>query len=139
MPSFPLLDHFNSSQVVLLAFVAAAAVGGALYLLGVVNLAVRLSAWLIRSLLRGGFACWAALLAWMPWPVLLGLIIVGQFLAWFSGPRHWHLDIAVGALLLFIGLTSVMAYMVIDQERYEVARGHKALHNPGKGQELLVL
>ena len=38
--------------------------------------------------------------------------------------------------LLLIGVTSCVAYIVIDQERYEVARGYKVLHNPGKGQEL---
>jgi hypothetical protein len=35
-----------------------------------------------------------------------------------------------------MGLATVLAYMFIDLERYEVARGYKALHNPLKGQRL---
>src|ERR1019366_1118302 len=36
----------------------------------------------------------------------------------------------------FMGLTACLAYMFIDLERYEVERGHKAVHNPLKGQGL---
>ena len=42
-----------------------------------------------------------------------------------------------GLVLLFLGVTACLAYMFIDVERYEVARGYKALHNPVQGQELL--
>src|SRR5262245_23973170 len=123
MPSLPFLESLDSSQTVLLAFLAVAVLAAALYLLGVVGLVIRLSAWLVGALLRGGFACWVAVLSWLPWPALLGLIVAAQFIAWFTGPRYPLLDLAMGAGLLFIGFTSVMAYMVIDQERYEVARG----------------
>jgi hypothetical protein len=34
---------------------------------------------------------------------------------------------------LFMGLTACLASIHIDLERYEVARGHKAVHNPLKG------
>ena len=37
-----------------------------------------------------------------------------------------------------MGLVACLAYMFIDVERYEVARGYKALHNPLKGQRLAV-
>ena len=33
-----------------------------------------------------------------------------------------------------MGVTACLAYMFIDLERYEVKRGHKAVHNPLKGQ-----
>lgn len=136
MPPLTFLDDLDSSQTVLLAFAAVLAAGGVLYLLGVVNLLVRFSAWLIRLLLRSGFAAWVALFSWLPWPALLALIVAAQAVAFFTGPGYAYAYLAVGGALLFVGFTSVMAYMVIDQERYEVARGYKALHNPGKGQEL---
>jgi hypothetical protein len=41
-----------------------------------------------------------------------------------------------GLALLFLGVTACLAYLFIDLERYDVARGYKALHNPLKGQEL---
>src|SRR5262249_23118509 len=42
----------------------------------------------------------------------------------------------LGAILLTIGAITVLAYMFIDTERYEVSRGYKALHSPVKGQKL---
>ncbi len=43
-----------------------------------------------------------------------------------------------GLVLLLLGVTTCLAYMAIDLERYEVARGHLALHNPLKGQRMAV-
>ena len=37
-----------------------------------------------------------------------------------------------------MGVTTCLAYMFIDLERYEVGRGYKAMHNPLKGQALAV-
>src|SRR5262245_36655248 len=39
---------------------------------------------------------------------------------------------------MLMGATTCLAYMFIDLERYEVARGHKAVHNPLKGQDLAI-
>ena len=48
------------------------------------------------------------------------------------------LAVLSGAALLFMGVTTCLAYMFIDLERYEVGRGYKAVHNPLKGQALAV-
>ena len=41
-----------------------------------------------------------------------------------------------GLAALFMGAIACLAYMFIDLERNEVERGHKAVHNPLKGQVL---
>ena len=54
------------------------------------------------------------------------------------GVAGWAAVMSVGCALaaLGLGLAAVLAYMFIDVERYEVARGYKALHDPLKGQKL---
>ena len=39
---------------------------------------------------------------------------------------------------LALGVVACLAFMFIDVERYEVARGYKAMHDPVKGQKLAV-
>ena len=46
------------------------------------------------------------------------------------------LALACGAALLFAGVVTCLAYVYIDLERYEVARGYKAIHDPLPGQTL---
>ena len=46
------------------------------------------------------------------------------------------LRVLFGLAPLFMGTIACLAYMFIDLERNEVERGHKAVHNPLKGQVL---
>ena len=46
------------------------------------------------------------------------------------------LRVVCGLAPLFMGAIACLAYMFIDLERNEVERGHKAVHNPLKGQVL---
>ena len=46
------------------------------------------------------------------------------------------LRVLFGLVPLFMGIIACLAYMFIDLERNEVERGHKAIHNPLKGQVL---
>ena len=46
------------------------------------------------------------------------------------------LRVLCGLAPLFMGIIACLAYMFIDLERNEVERGHKAIHNPLKGQVL---
>ncbi len=49
-------------------------------------------------------------------------------------PFESLLTVVCAMIPLFMGLTACLAYMFIDLERYEVDRGHKAVHKPLKGQ-----
>ena len=71
----------------------------------------------------------AELLAAVPLGIQLALLTTGVVAAG-SLPA---LTVACALGPLGIGLAACLAYMFIDVERYEVVRGHKALHNPMKG------
>lgn len=129
------MPDLESSQKVL------AFVGTLLVLLAVLSLTGALGAALaavgrlVNVVLEGGFRAWERLFSRVPWPVLL-LAIVALHAAYFLGHVAGFVPLVVGALLLTFGVTACVAYMVIEQERYEVARGYKVLHSPLKGQEV---
>ena len=93
---------------------------------------------MVRWSTRKGFRLWERLLSWASWPLFLavvfGFLVVGLLAGWLFPV----LKIVCGLVPLFMGATACLAYMFIDQERYEVERGHKAVHNPLKGQELAI-
>src|SRR6185312_8003771 len=76
--------------------------------------------------------------AWARWPTFLVLVVVLLTVGMASRPISPFLPLLCGVALLLLGVTTCFGYMSIDLERYEVARGYKALHNPLKGQELAV-
>lgn len=130
------LDRIGSSYSLLLSFLALGLIAAALYAVGLVTLVLRCFQGLVRFGLSRGFRLWQALFAWAHWPLLLALILALIGLGAFAGEQFPWLAIACGIGLSFAGVVTCLAYLWIDLERYEVARGYKALHSPVKGQEL---
>ncbi|MBY0514178.1 MAG: HEAT repeat domain-containing protein, partial [Gemmataceae bacterium] len=133
------LDHLASAALILATLVVVAAAGGALYYLGVVAWAVGLFGKVVKWSVAAGFATWQATLSWADWRTAGALIAVLLTLGYVSHASGAPLvAVPVAALLLAIGLVACLAFMYLSFERYEVARGYKAVHNPIKGQELAV-
>lgn len=131
-------DQLRPSTLIFLTLAVVGLVAGGLFKLGVVGWALRLVGSVVRSAIRTGFRLWESTLSWATWPwfggVLVALLAVGVLVV-----GWWPAGAVVFALApLLLGLVACLAYMFIDVERYEVARGYKALHNPLKGQRLAV-
>ena len=129
-------DAVRSSTVILLTLVAVGVLAGVLYQVGVIGFVLRVVGAVIRGGTRAGFRTWEQALAWAPWPLFLAVQLT--LLAVGVGVNEAAAVVSVGCALaaLGLGLAAVLAYMFIDVERYEVARGYKALHDPLKGQKL---
>src|SRR5262249_39548633 len=132
------LDRVGSSYLLLLAIVAVGALAGLLFRVGVAGRIIAVVSVLVQGGIRAGFRLWVVLLSWAPWPAYLALVVAFLLLGLAGGRAVPWLNVACALVLLFLGVTACLAYMFIDVERYEVARGYKALHNPLKGQELAV-
>ena len=132
------LNQVDSSYLVLLSLVALTLAVGSLVYFGLLSWVFCLLVVVVRWSTRKGFRLWEALLSWASWPLFLavvfGFLVVGLLAGWLFPV----LKIVCGLVPLFMGATACLAYMFIDQERYEVERGHKAVHNPLKGQELAI-
>src|SRR5262245_20914570 len=104
----------DSSQKILLAFLAVVLLAGVLYQLGVIN---RLAAWAARVMqaaVTGGFGVWRRFLYGIPWPALLAVIVGVHALLWVGGlERSFLLPLILGAGLLFVGLASTLAFMYL--------------------------
>jgi HEAT repeat protein len=130
----PDLNALSSSEKVLLVVAGLAVLVAILTAVGFVPWLVGRVFAFLRWVLETGFWIWERVLAGIPWPLLVLLIIgVHVILAYHSGPV---VTILLGLLLLHVGFVCCLAYMAIDQERLDVARGYKALYNPAKGQQL---
>ena len=129
-------DQVRSSVLLLIALAGLALFGGVLYLVGVIDLLVWFAGSVVRGGTRAGFRVWEAVLSWASWPLFLGLqiVLLGVGIA-AAGAWPW-VAVACALVPLGMGLAACLTYMFIDVERYEVARGYKALHNPLKGQRL---
>src|SRR5688572_17669939 len=116
-------EQFRSSTLILLAIAALALFAGTLLWLGVIDWVLGVAGALIRGGIRAGFRAWERLLAWASWPlflaVQLGLLAAGAAAAGFLPV----LTVACALGSLAMGLAACLAYMFIDVERYEVARG----------------
>lgn len=126
----------DSSEQVLTTF---ALVGLLIGLLAATGLLGRIAALGLRAfnvLLQGGFRIWEIFFSRLHWSLLLGIVLVIQGFAWFDYQPFPLTALLLGLLLLAVGVTACMAYIVIDQERFDVTRGYKVLYNPGKGQEV---
>ena len=66
--------------------------------------------------------------------IVFGFLVVGGVA---GGPLP-GLRVVCGLAPLLMGAIACLAYMFIDLERNEVERGHKAVHNPLKGQMLAI-
>ena len=131
-------DPFRSSTLILLALVSLGLLAAILFQLRVIGGVLWVAGVIVRGGIRTGFRVWEYSLAWASWrlflAVQLGLLVTGVAIAG-SVPI-----VAIGCALipLAMGLAACLAYMFIDVERYEVARGYKALYDPMKGQRLAV-
>ena len=130
------LDQVHSSYLLLGTLALAGSVLGILYQIGLLGWVIRLVGIGIRSAIRNGFLVWRRLLSWATWPLFLGTVAGLLFLGWALNGVLPALTLLCGFAPLFMGVTTCLAYMFIDLERYEVERGYKAVHNPLKGQEL---
>jgi hypothetical protein len=132
------LDQLSSSYLVILFLVLVLIVAGFLFRIGLIGWVIRNFARIVRYSIRQGFEVWRKLFAWASWPSFLAIVLTSLVTGWAASSVLPALTI-VGALIpLFMGVTACLAYMLIDLERYAVARGYKAVHNPLKGQELAV-
>ena len=130
------LDRLGASRLLLLTFLGIGLLAGFLFWIGLVGWVLRGVSVLIRAGVRAGFRVWRLLLSWAAWPVLLGLVAVTLTVGVWGERLVPGLAIVCGAGLLLIGVATCLAYVFIDLERYEVARGYKAIHEPLQGQEL---
>jgi HEAT repeat protein len=103
---------------------------------GLVHWAMRLLGDAVRRCIRLGFQLWEPLLSWASWPAFLALALALLLAGGLAAPHLPGLTIVCALVALGMGLLACLAYTFIDLERYEVARGYKAIHNPLKGQEL---
>src|SRR5262245_10746185 len=129
------LDIRHSATFVLAAFAAVAILVGLLYQSGLLGLILRFLYYLATACIYWGYRTWDRYLSGLQWYGLAAILVGVHLLRWpFDFP---HLvTAALGAILLTVGAITVLAYMFIDTERYEVSRGYKALHSPVKGQKL---
>jgi HEAT repeat protein len=92
---------------------------------------------LFQNVIERGFRVWERTLSWTNWPgylVLVAALLTGGI---YASEQGWDwINLLIASVLLASGVSACMAFMLISMERYEVARGHKAVHNPTKGQEL---
>jgi len=126
----------RSSVLILLALAAIGVAAGALFRLGVIGAVLGAAGFVVRTAIRRGFRAWELALSWASWPLFLSLQLA--LLAAGIAAAETQPVAAVACALgpLVMGLAACLAYMFIDVERYEVARGYKALHDPLKGQRL---
>lgn len=130
---FAVLEY--SATLVLASFVAVGVIAGLLYQSGILGLILRLVFGLAERCIRGGYRLWDTYLSSLSWEGMAGILVGLHVLRWpFNFPPL--VTALLGAILLTAGAITVLAYMFIDTERYEVSRGYKALHNPVKGQRL---
>jgi HEAT repeat protein len=128
----------DASHILLSAFLGLALLAGFLYWTGALGAAIRLFQSIFDALVQWGFRLWKPILSWADWIrfllLTLSLLAVGQAIEAF----YPQAGVVIGGALLYFGVITCLAYIRIDQERAEVGRGYKALHNPGQGQVLAV-
>jgi HEAT repeat protein len=132
------LDRVHSSYLVVISLSAAALVGSLLYRFGLVGWVFFRLGFVVRVSIHRGFLLWERFLSWASWKGFLAVAFAFLGVGWFAGGLFTGLRIMCAVAPLFMGATACLAYMFIDLERYEVERGHKAVHNPLTGQELAV-
>ena len=131
------LNHLHSAYLILAILAAVIAVGVLLYLFGIIDWVLDLFANVVKGAVTAGFHVWESLLSWGDWRAV-GALVVGTLLLGFLA--HWVeadlFAVFLAVLLLALGLVTCLAYMYLSFERYEVARGYKAIHSPLMGQAL---
>lgn len=130
------LDAFGSSETLLATLAGVAALIALLTWLGAIGPLLTGIQVAVHLLVAGGFAFWRATLGWASWPAFLGTTTAVLGLGLMFDDRWPGVGLACGLLLVFLSVCTTLAYVYLDLERYEVARGRRALHNPLTGQAL---
>ncbi len=130
------LEHVSTSYLLLGTLAATVLIAGLLYQSGLIGWAMRGLGMIVRGGIRSGFLLWERLLAWASWPLFLAIVFGFLLVGGVAGGPLPVLRVSFGLATLFMGAIACLAYMFIDLERNEVERGHKAVHNPLKGQVL---
>ncbi len=124
-----------SSPLVLTTFALVGSLLGLLYKTGLLALILRGVFGMANWFVSAGYRVWDRFLSGAPWYAHAGILVAVHLLRLpVSLPPL--ITAGMGAILLTVGAITVLAYMFIDTERYEVSRGYKALHSPAKGQKL---
>ena len=130
------LEQTQTSYLLLATLAGIVAAAAILYQIGLIG-------WVLRGLGPGGAArdrrtascsgsvCSRGLRGRYSWRSSAVFLLGGVA----GGPLP-GLRVLCGLAPLFMGIIACLAYMFIDLERNEVERGHKAVHNPLKGQVL---
>ena len=130
------LERADTSYLLLATLAGIMVSAGVLYQLGLIGWVLRGVGLVVRGAIRAGFLLWERLLGWASWPIYLA-IVVGFLLVGGVAGGPWPASrVLCGLAPLFMGIIACLAYMFVDLERNEVERGHKAIHNPLKGQVL---
>jgi hypothetical protein len=133
---FAKLEQTQTSYLLLAVLTLTAVAAGILYQIGVIGWLLRGLGLIVRGGIRRGFRLWERLLAWASWPLFLAIVFSFLLVGGVAGGPLPALRVFFGLATLFMGAIACLAYMFIDLERNEVERGHKAVHNPLKGQVL---
>jgi hypothetical protein len=130
------LSQLDSSYLILLSVAGVGLAVALLVFTGLLGLGLRGLGYVVHSSIRNGFLLWERLFSGASWPVFLAIVAGFWIVGWAVAGFLPILTVACSLAILCMGLTTCLAYMFIDLERCEVARGHKAVHNPLKGQKL---
>ncbi len=130
------LEQADTSYLLLVTLAGIILAAGILYKTGLLGWALRAIGLVVRECIQNGFLLWERLLAWASWPRFLALVFGFLVMGGMAGGPRPELRVLCGLVPLFMGVITCLAYMFIDLERNEVERGHKAIHNPLKGQVL---
>jgi HEAT repeat protein len=128
------LDRFGGSSALLATLAGIGLVIWVLYTIGFVGWLFGVVATAIRTLIWLGFEAWRWAFSWAGWAVFLALVATVTAIGVTGGHHTPVLPLGCGVFLLFAGVATCCAYMFVDVERYDVARGSRALHNPLPGQ-----
>lgn len=130
------LNQLDSSYLIVLSLAGVALAAIVLIYTGLLGCIMRALGRVVDGSIRHGFSLWELLFSGISWPWFLAIVVGLLLLGWTMAGVLPGLTILCALAPMFMGLTACLAYMFIDQERYQVGRGHKAVHNPLKGQEL---
>ena len=130
------LDQTLSSYSIIATLLVVVLLIGVLERLGVIGWALALFGRVTRWGISSGFHVWERWLSWANWWVYLILTFAVTTLGALAASSVPVVALICAAISLSMGVSTCLAYMFIDIERYEVERGRKAVYNPTKGQEL---
>src|SRR6185369_8572865 len=107
----------GSSEALLGGFAITVILTGVLYQFGMLNAVIRGLTRLVRAIVGAAFAIWKRTLAWMPWPLLLVVVLAVEGAGLLFQPIG---ALAGGGVLLVTGVSACLAYVYLDIERAAV-------------------